>query len=48
MEYQIIHKGPFEKIETFVKRLNSLAASGWRVKTSMQGGAYLILERSKH
>ncbi|WP_157608580.1 hypothetical protein [Roseivirga seohaensis] len=48
MEYKIIHKGPFEKIESFEKKLNALATSGWRIVTSYSGGAYLILGRSKH
>ncbi len=48
MEYKIIHQKTFSKIENFEKELNSYAAQGWRVVTSYQGGAYLILGRAKH
>lgn len=48
MEYKIIYKGGFEKIESFEKKLNAMATSGWRVVTSYSNGAYLIMGRSKH
>ncbi len=48
MEYKLLHKGPFEKIDTFQKRLNALSANGWRVITSFAGGAYLVLGKEKH
>lgn len=48
MEYKIIHKGAFEKIESFEKKLNGMSSSGWRVITSYSGGAYLIMGRSKN
>ncbi|WP_323756715.1 hypothetical protein [Roseivirga sp.] len=48
MEYKIIYKGAFEKMESFEKKLNAMATSGWRVVTSYSNGAYLILGRSKH
>ena len=48
MEYKIIHKKPFEKMEAFEKRINSMAISGWRVITSYAGGGYLILGKEKY
>ncbi|MFT6871097.1 MAG: hypothetical protein ACJAVN_000094 [Roseivirga sp.] len=48
MEYKLITKGPFEKAEKFEKRLNVMAAQGWRVITSMTQGAYLVLGKDKH
>lgn len=48
MEYKIIQKGAFKKIEAFEKELNSLSAQGWRIVTSYSQGVYLILGRSKN
>ncbi|GHE68203.1 MULTISPECIES: hypothetical protein [Roseivirga] len=47
MQYKILQKGPFEKLEKFEKRLNELAMSGWRVVTSM-GDFYLVLGKEKY
>jgi len=46
MEYKIIQKGPFEKVEKFERRLNELSMSGWRVVTSL-GDFYLVLGKQK-
>ena len=47
MQYKILHKGPFEKVEKFEKRLNEMAMSGWRVKAAL-GDFYIILEKGKY
>ncbi len=47
MQYKIINQKAFEKIEKFEERLNHLSREGWRVITSMQSGAYLILGKEK-
>lgn len=47
MQYKIIQKGPFEKLDKFEKRLNELAMSGWRVVTSL-GDFYLVLGKEKY
>ncbi|WP_176723384.1 hypothetical protein [Roseivirga misakiensis] len=47
MEYKLVAKGAFEKTETFEKRLNAMAAQGWRVITNMSQGAYLLLGKGK-
>lgn len=47
MQYKIIQKGPFEKLDKFEKRLNELAMSGWRVVTSL-GDFYLVLGKDKY
>lgn len=48
MEYKIINKKAFEKIETFEKRLNTLAAQGWRVITSFTSEGHLVIGKEKH
>ncbi len=48
MQYKLVNKGPFEKVEKFEKRLNELSAQGWRVITSMTQGAYLVLGKEKY
>lgn len=48
MEYKLISKGPFEKAEKFEKRLNSMAAQGWRVITNMSQGAFLVMGKEKY
>ncbi|MFT6053920.1 MAG: hypothetical protein ACJAS3_000500 [Roseivirga sp.] len=48
MEYKIIHQKGFSKIASFEKELNNYAAQGWRVITSYQSGAYIILGKTKH
>ncbi len=48
MQYKLVTKGAFEKPEKFEKRLNELAAQGWRVITSMTQGAYLVLGKEKY
>lgn len=48
MEYKVINQKAFEKIESFEKRLNTMAAQGWQVITSYNHGTYLILGRKKH
>lgn len=47
MQYKIIQKGPFEKVEKFEKRLNELAQSGWRVIAGL-GDFYLVLGKEKY
>ncbi|WP_420387326.1 hypothetical protein [Roseivirga sp.] len=47
MQYKIIQKGPFEKVEKFQVRLNQLAMEGWRVVTVMSD-IYLILGKEKY
>lgn len=47
MQYKIVHRGPFEKIEKFEMRINELAMSGWRVITSF-GDLHLVLGKGKH
>lgn len=47
MQYKIIQKGAFEKIEKFQDRLNQLALEGWRVVTIMSD-IYVILGKEKY
>ncbi|MHA7101846.1 hypothetical protein BXY85_2858 [Roseivirga pacifica] len=47
MQYKIIQKGPFEKVEKFEKKLNEMAMSGWRIVASL-GDFYLVLGKDKH
>lgn len=47
MEYKIINRGPFEKVEKFEQRINELARSGWRVITN-HGDLSLVLGKEKH
>lgn len=47
MEYKIINRGPFEKVEKFEIRLNELAMSGWRVITN-HGDLAVIMGKQKH
>lgn len=47
MQYKIIHKGGFEKIEKFQDRLNQLAMEGWRV-VSVMSDIYVILGKEKY
>jgi len=47
MQYKIINKGPFEKIEKFQDRLNQLAMEGWRV-VSVMSDIYVILGKEKY
>ena len=46
MQYKIVHKGPFEKVAKFEKRLNELAMSGWRVVTALDD-YHLVLAKGK-
>lgn len=48
MQYKLITKGPFEKVEKFERRLNELSAQGWRVITNMSQGAHLVLGKEKY
>ncbi len=48
MQYKLITKGPFEKVEKFEIRLNELSLQGWRVITNMSQGAYLVLGKEKY
>jgi hypothetical protein len=48
MEYKIIHKKAFEKVEAFEKRLNAMAAQGWRVITSFTSDGLLVMGKEKH
>lgn len=48
MQYKLIHKGPFEKVIKFEKKLNELSAQGWRVITSMTQGEFLVLGKDKN
>lgn len=47
MQYKVIQKGPFERIEKFEQKLNELAMSGWRVVTVVSD-IYVILGKEKH
>lgn len=47
MQYKIITRGPFEKVEKFEMRLNEMALSGWRVITC-HGDLGVILGKQKH
>ena len=48
MQYKLIQKGPFEKAEKFERRLNEMAAQGWRVITNMSQGAYLVMGKERY
>ena len=48
MQYKLVRKGPFEKNETFERRLNEMAAQGWRVITNMSQGAFLVMGKEKY
>jgi len=47
MEYKIVSRGPFEKVEKFQMRLNEMAMSGWRVITT-HGDLSIIMGKQKH
>lgn len=46
MQYKLFGQGPFEKAEKFEKRLNEMAAKGWRVITNH--GTHLVLGKEKY
>lgn len=48
MQYKLIHKGPFEKVIKFEKKLNERSVQGWRVITSMSQGEFLVLGKDKN
>ncbi len=48
MEYKILVKGPFEKIDKFEKKLNEHALRGWRVVTTFTSGYAIILGKERH
>mgnify|MGYP000654317509 CR=1 FL=1 len=48
MEYKIVNKKTFEKKEAFEKRLNAMAAQGWRVVTSFTSDGHLVMSKEKH
>ncbi len=41
--YKFLKKGSFEKIDKFEKRVNDMAAQGWKVKSFTNYGADLII-----
>ena len=47
MQYKVIQKGPFERIEKFEQKLNELAMVGWRVVTVVSD-IYVILGKEKY
>ena len=47
MQYKVIQKGPFERIEKFEQKLNELALEGWRVVTVVSD-IYVILGKEKY
>lgn len=47
MQYQILQKGPFEKVEKFEKRINEMSMSGWRVICAV-ADFHLLMGKDKY
>lgn len=47
MEYKIISRGPFEKVDKFEMRLNEMARWGWRV-IAPYGDVSFVMGKPKH